>query len=231
MKRAYFFFLLLFFVGCLQDNAFREYRYNPFQFPYPEYFLKAERVDFTTKMPLEPVANPVNINFFGLTSTIDSEWFDAEKGTDAVRRYTLNGKTQFILYTNKEVRFGCSDEVSASINRDFCSGFQSSKEFFEKLYTLTPADLEEPSLSVVGDSWIVHRKGWLFEGTQNIVIYEGTDFIAFRRDFKGGESEKITTEIHLFLHQRETSWVTLGMKDCPDAFVGQFLKGLHVDEG
>ncbi|WP_300674743.1 hypothetical protein [Desulfoluna sp.] len=39
------------------------------------------------------------------------------------------------------------------------------------------------------------------------------------------------TEIHLFRPQTETTWITLGMEDCPEAFVDQFLLGLHVNEG
>ncbi len=232
MKRSYFIFLLFFFfAGCLQNNEFKDYRYNPFQFPYPEYYLKADRVDLTKKTPLEPLKNPVNINFFGLTTAIESEWFDSVGGAKGTKKYTLKGKTRFILYTNKELRLGCDDEGSAALNRDFCSGFRSSKEFFEKLYTLTPADLEELTPSLMGDSWIIHRKGWLFERTKNIMIYENPDFIAFRRDFNGGSRGKIMTEIHLFRPQTETTWITLGMEDCPEAFVDQFLLGLHVNEG
>jgi len=223
--------MFFFCVGCLHDAKFNSYRYNPFQFPYPEYYLKAERVDLTKEVRLKPLMHPVKIKFFCFTTTLESKWFDSVGERDGTKRYTIKGKTQFVLFTNKELRFGCNEEASATMNKDFCSGFRSSKEFFEKLYTLTPEDLEEPGPSLIGDSWIVHRKGWLFEGTEKIVIYESPDFTAFRRDYKGGVSGKLMTEIHLFRPQTEANWVTLGMENCHDSFVAQFLQGLHVDEG
>lgn len=81
---------------------------------------------------------------------------------------------------------GCVDEIEKN-NKDFCSSFIYTKDFYQKLFTLTPDDLSKSQYVAKGYVGIVHRKGKMFYRVSDIMIYKGGNSVAYRMDFKDSD--------------------------------------------
>jgi hypothetical protein len=49
--------------ACSTNQGFEGYRYNPFQYPYPEYYLKAESIAISNEK-IKPENSIVKLGFF-----------------------------------------------------------------------------------------------------------------------------------------------------------------------
>jgi hypothetical protein len=185
--------LLLALSGCSCNENFSGYRYNPFQFVYPEYHLKAE-VSPIISSGL-PEANGSPIEFYGLKTTLPAQWNTlAESKTVGEDRVIFkSGGNVIMIFREKEKLLGCGYSEFKEGNKDFCSAFESTEDFYWKLYTLTP---ELVSKENSGQKWIVHKKGQLFEDVERIRIYKGQDVTVYRSDFKPGS--RLKTELFVF---------------------------------
>ena len=79
--------------------------------------------------------------------------------------------------------------------KDYCSAFKTPQELFHKLFTLTPETADS-----VGDKWIVHAKGIVFENVKKIEIYSSDKYIAYVKFIKDSciKETKFSHEISLF---------------------------------
>ena len=184
MKRIALFCFAVFIFGCSSHTGFETYRNNPFQFPYPEYHMKAETVAVHSGKLSGDVET---IEVFGIRFDIEKRYVDQIRkrgGTYAIKK---DGKLRFIVFENKEILMGCKDATVRKNSKDYCSAFASTKEYFEKLFLLTPEDLSKEKYHATGNRWIVHQKGYMFQDIEKITIYkkDGADgFTIFREDYK-----------------------------------------------
>jgi hypothetical protein len=59
------------------------------------------------------------------------------------------------------------------------------KEFYYKLFTLTPESLNKKEFAGIGNQWIVHQKGAFFEQiSPPLTIYANESYLAFRQNFR-----------------------------------------------
>jgi len=85
---------------------------------------------------------------------------------------SINSKGNvLIIHREKDNLLGCTDEEGRNLNKDFCSAFASTREFFDKMYVLTPDDLKNSNNWQTGNKWIIHRKGFVFEGVNSTNRY------------------------------------------------------------
>lgn len=185
--------LLLALSGCSCNKYFTGYRYNPFQFVYSEYQLKAEVSPIITTDLAE--ANGPSIEFYGLKTTLSAQWNKlAESKTVGEDRVIFkSGSNVIMIFREKEKLVGCGYSEFKEGNKDFCSAFESTEDFYWKLYTLTP---ELVSKENSGQKWIVHKKGQLFEDIERIRIYKGQGVTVYRSDFK--PDSRLKTELFIF---------------------------------
>lgn len=228
-------FTMFFFVesafGTDSLGGFENYRYNPFQFPFPEYFKTPDTITVAEK-PLTDSGDFKRIEFFGLSASVRNNSFDTiidESGRGGSINYYIkkNKQKKFFLYNNKETLMGCSDTSLANLEKDYCSSFSSSQDFFLKLFTLTPNHLITEKYQARGYSWIVHQKGRWFKGIKKIRLYQGTKFYAFRRDFSDTSYNLKGTELNIFHLKIAPDWITLGVVTTDETFILQFLSSLR----
>jgi len=208
MKKITIVLVLLLTAACTTNNNlctdFENYRFNPFQFPYPEYYMKAKVIDID-KLHSPSRDGQTKINFFGLSAVISKEWFSNQdiSADGKTITFLIDNEKSFFLYQDSEQLMGCALPESREANKDFCSAFNSTKEYYEKLYMLTPDDLRKKEYAAKGNSWIVHQKGSWFAAPRQVTAiykYEGNDFVAYRRDFKTDKSgdKTVTSEVVIF---------------------------------
>ena len=182
------------FSGCGHNDGFRNYRSNPFQFPYPEYHLKADVID---RIDHVGEAGPTRkFRMFGLTASMSAGFFDdidTRFISDGQVYLNKNGKPVLLLNYYKEELMGCASAAMRSANMDFCAAFESTREFNEKLFLFTPEELRRINQYNPGNLWIVHKKGYVFEHTDKIYFFQLEGLAAFRQDLKDGK-----VQIHLF---------------------------------
>lgn len=182
--------------SCTINNDFQGYRYNPFQYPYPEYYLKAETITISD-VKAEHYPDMVKLEFFGFTSHVPRGLFNARQKSVQENQviYEADGKV-LIIYRENENLLGCADEEIKNKNKDFCSSFTSTREYYEKLFTLTPDTLRTGSCIQKGDKWIVHRKGFTFENAAKLIKYVKNGVEAYETCYKPGKA--ITKDMILF---------------------------------
>ncbi|MCP3872580.1 MAG: hypothetical protein GY699_05405 [Desulfobacteraceae bacterium] len=189
--------IIIFIAGCATQNGFEDYRFNPFQFPYSEYYLTAINIQEAKKpQDLEALSE---LNVFGVKIRINKNNFDEViKNKDLNTPFILKKNNTLVLLANyhQDSLMGCKSKVSREAHKDFCSAFNSSKEFNKKLFTLTPNDINNPAPLGDGDLWIIHKKGYVFEQTEAIYIYELDNLTAFRQDLNSKASGDF--QIHIF---------------------------------
>lgn len=211
----------------LECHDFKYYRYNPFQFHYDEYFLKADIIRSVSFNHEEE--NSVGVlNLYGLKAKIDERYFDEVVEAKSPQSDILVKKDNEIVFLagyEKERFMGCKPGSEASDHKDLCSAFGSSKEFNIKLFRLTPEDL--PNLTI-GEKWIVHMKGIVLKNTASIRIYKLDDLVAFRQNFK--DNTRIKTQIFIFPDAMTPDWVTLVFTDVDERLIEQLLYSINANQ-
>ena len=228
MKKIFFILALILSVtNAFADNqnyeGFKNYRYNPFQFPYPEYYLKAEVIEIKS---LETKLDETRtiIDFYGLSEIISKKWFDNMSGENKSGRalcYRIGKSCKLVIYENKEDLRGCIAQEVRNAERDFCSAFSSSQEYYDKVWLLTPDDLRKVEYASVGNSWLIHNKGILFTDVKLLYKYQGMNFVAYRRDYKDGtpgEKSNLKTELTVFHQKIAPNYISIGIGDTDDNY-------------
>ena len=174
-------YLLLFFCSnVFAHEQAEDYRSNPFQFRLPEYKYKATpiQIDSISK----PSANYKTVMYDNYTFFLPKSFsFQKEDGMSTWLIRDKNKKGLFFISTNPSDFLLCGD---SSIEKDYCSVFNTRKELLFKTFTLTPEDLAKPEYMSKGYSWIVFYKGIHFKYVSDIKIYERDGFSFFREDIK-----------------------------------------------
>lgn len=167
------------------------YRFDPFQWIYPEYFYKAETVPVEKKPQAKRGAR---IKFFGLSACFPEIYSkDISLEHDIMTMKSESGSHVLIMKASGDAML-CSEEKRIR-NRDFCSAYKTAEELFHKLFTLTPETAE-----TTGDKWIVHDKGREFDNVKKILIFSDDSFLAYVKYIKNDliESAGYSHEINLF---------------------------------
>ena len=170
------------------ENFKKCYRLFPFQWIYPEYYFEADIKKLKEKSTCKP--NYTRVEFFGLSACIPDIYTETIKKDGKYCTFKLNKKndandtkTRLLIIkksnNNEDVWSLCSNKKGEPNIKDLCSSFDSYRDYLHKVYTLTPDKVES-----IGDMWIVHHKGWHFEGVKNIKIYKGRNFVIFVEIFK-----------------------------------------------
>ncbi len=172
-----------------------DHRLNPFQFPLPEYNLKAKTIKL--KNLDTPPDNYKLVKLLGNIAIIPkvgkiapSKVFLDPLYVDA----TDGSKVIFIMNKEKDNFILCSDE-DRKITMDYCSAYNSRRDYFLKLWTLTPVDLEKEKYIQAGYSWLVHQKGSVFQFVDELIIYEKDNFTFFRKNMTPESSNKVSFHI------------------------------------
>jgi hypothetical protein len=212
--------------GYSSNHGFDGYRYNPFQYAYPEYYLKAEAIPINeTKINSEN--NMAKIDFFGLSSFVPMELFNAKhRDVSEIKIAYKTAGNVLIIHREKEILPGCTDEEERNLNKDFCSAFTSTREFYDKLYTFTPADLKRSDNQQTGNKWIVHRKGFMLENVSKTNKYIGKDFVAYESNYKTGGN--MTKYMILFLDKTYPYYFTFATNISGDHFFKEILGSLKL---
>lgn len=217
--------MVLLFSGCSTNQGFEGYRYNPFQYPYPEYYLKAETIPISSeKMKAEN--NMVQLEYFGLRSYVQAESFNPK--LKDVRENTIIFKDHdkvLVIDRVKDSLIGCDDEQVKNSNKDFCSAFDTSKEYYEKLFTVTPQDLRGANKQIIGNKWIVHRKGFTFENVEKLHKYTGRCFVSFESIYKSGSN--MTKDMILFRDKTKQYYIIFATNHKDDLFFKKLLETLQ----
>jgi hypothetical protein len=210
--------------SCTTHQGFEGYRYNPFQYPYDEYYLKAETIPIDS-IKVDVANNMVKLEFFGLASYVPAVLFNAK--TKALKEneiiYKSDGKV-LIIRKEKDNMIGCADEDVRNRNKDLCSAFSSTKEYYNKLFTLTPDDLKSNSDFQAGDKWIVHRKGFTFENAIKLDKYVGNGIEAFVSNYNPGRN--MTKDVILFSDRTYPYYLTFSTNITDDMFFRKLLENL-----
>lgn len=174
--------------SCTINHDFQGYRYNPFQYPYPEYYLKADTIVIHDEKT-DQYPEMVKLDFFGLTSSVPGRLFKARQKSVKENEiiYESDGNV-LIIHREIDNLLGCADEEIRNRNNDFCSSFTSSRQYYEKLFSLTPDTLRTGSGIQTGDKWIVHRKGFTFENAAKLIKYVKNGIVAYETYYKPGKS-------------------------------------------
>ena len=168
----------------------------------PVYYLKAHVIEIKPDKKT-PDNDQIQINFFGLTSTISSKWFDNKREQNAALAYQLQDKLRFLISYDQMGKMGC-DKPTDDNERDFCGAFESPQEYYDKIWTLTADDLEKPQYAGRGNYMVVQQKEMWFANPDVTAVYKyrGNNFVAYRRDFKySGGSKAMKSELIIF-HQK-----------------------------
>ena len=222
MKKICCFCLVFILVGCSSQKGFENYRDNPFQFPYQEYYLKA---DIQTVQPNKAPETSMTIDAFGMSFSIDTRFAD-----DVVRRNGIyivrkSGEKVLVVMQGKEEMMGCNDVVKEN-EKDFCSAFASTKAYLEKLFLLTPKNLSEEQYRAAGNRWIVHNKGALFKNVDKISIYRSSSFEAFRTDFRPSNNQT-RVDLRIFHQNIAPDFIIIGFVDKNETLIKQILSTIH----
>lgn len=213
------------------NSGFVYYRLNPFQFPYKEYYITPDTIVLSTqanfKLNRSDSVTLKNISFF-----LDTAWFDRYSpqtvDTCSIGFYKKNRK-RFVVSYSKENRMGCLDSMTRQVEKDFCSCFSSSEDYFYKLFTLTPEQLGKDPFLARGYDWIVHNKGSYFQNVRKISIYQKDDLVAFRRDFVKSGEIPITTELVVFPKIIVPDYVTVILINPNEALLNNVLYSVHCN--
>jgi hypothetical protein len=210
--------------ACVQRNDFKAYRYNPFQYPYPEYYIEADTitVEAVTFLDFQDMGR---IEFFNKTAYIPMNLLDPTpiSANDDKVIFKKDNKI-LIIERIKDTSIGCLDELTRMSNRDFCSSFSSSQEFFDILFTKTPDILFYTENKRIGYQWILHKKGIYFENVKYSRKYIGKNFIAYESKYIQG---KMTKDLILFFEGNKNYFYTISTNIDDTNFFDTFLKSIR----
>ncbi len=200
-----------------------KYRVYPFQWVFPEYFYKAEIIPVDSS-PSTPKGY-VKIDFFGLKSCLPEKYTQQiEKKNNRIIFKTLESNKRIIFSKASDRSYLCKNE-NASYQQDYCSSFNSASELFDKLFTLTP-----DTALTVGDKWIVHSKGNVFQEVKKIEIRTGDRFIAYVKFINEPFIEKrnLAYDVTLFhTYGPYSSHVVVCFPDTDEETLKHFLQGIE----
>lgn len=169
-----------------------DYRFDPFQWIYPEYYYKADIIP-VQKEKIAPDGY-TKVEFFGLTAYIPSNYTDKITREHDIMSFWSKAGDRILMLKATNDTFFCSDEKLA-YQKDYCSAYKTPQELFHKLFTLTP-DIAEN----IGDKWIIHDKGLQFDNAKKIEIHSDDKFMAYVKFIKDSLVKKteFSHEITLF---------------------------------
>ncbi|MBU1169417.1 MAG: hypothetical protein KKD44_07615 [Proteobacteria bacterium] len=206
------------------EDFLTEYRNYLFLWIYPEYYYSADII------PVQKEKSPPNgytkIEFFGLSAFIPSLY--THEITRKYDRMYFKSKTGdwLMMLKASDSSMLCSEKQQA-YQKDYCSAFKTVQEYNHKLFTLTPDTVES-----VGDKWIVHGKGLVFQDTQNIKIYSSDKFMAYVRIIKDSlvkeKKIKFSHEITLFhVNGPINSHITICFLANDDTLLNHFISTIE----
>jgi hypothetical protein len=222
MKNIFYICLSLFVLGCSNQVGFENYRNNPFQFPFPEYYLKAD-IESVPSNDLQ--SEHLKIDIFNTTFSINKNFADEVIKKNNFFVIKKSCEKVFIVMSDNEKFMGCNDEVR-ELEKDFCSAFSTTKDYLEKVFMLTPDDLSKEKYLAVGNRWIVHNKGHLFQEVEKIKIYKSTNFEAFRTDFKPSNNQ-VKVDLRIFQNKDPKKFLIFAFVNRNEPLIKQILTTLQ----
>lgn len=225
MIRHLFFIILISasLSACVQRNYFKAYRYNPFQYPYPEYYIEADTITVEA-VTFADFQGMGRIEFFNKTAYIPMNLLDPtpiSANNDKVIFKEANNI--LIIERSKETSIGCLDELTRISNRDFCASFSSSQEFFDILFTKTPDILLDTGTKRIGYQWILHKKGIYFENVEFTRKHIGRNFIAYESKYFHVKTVK---DLILFFEEDDDYFYTISSNIDDKYFFETFLQSI-----
>ena len=212
--------------ACQSNSAFINYRNDPFQFPYPEYYLEAKEI---TIQKLFYNSDQVSIEFDAkrIAFNIDKN-FSVRIEKRYGSYYLWSGeKLLGLLNFEKEFYMGCRGDTKL-YQKDFCGAFNSSEEYFLKLFTLTPNDLVPDKYTGIGNKWIVHNKGSWFKNVNQLIVYHFKEGVAFRRDFNSDSDQKMKSELIIFHKNVAPNYIGIGLTTSNSELVENIIASLQI---
>lgn len=175
------------------DDFLTKYRSYPFQWVFPEYYYKAEviRVEKENKPQ-----GYTKVDFFGLSACIPSKYTYEMKRKNDIMYFKSKAGDRIMMIKSQDSSMLCS-ESNNDYMKDYCSAFKTVQEYNHKLFTLTPDTAQS-----LGDKWIVHDKGGVFDNAKKIEIYSDDLFMGYVKVIKDSlvkeKQMKFSHEIYLF---------------------------------
>ena len=207
------------------SEEFSNYRSSPFQWVHPEYYYKAKIINVQNDKYKSNGQS--KIAFFGLSAKLPAGYEKSKKNisdTTIGFRSSLSKKSNMVISINDEAIL-LGTEFSRKREKDYYSAFNSAKEWYHKLFTLTPDIVNEKTFT--GDLWLIHGKGMLFEHIKKIAIYKGNNFTAYASFYKK-DNPYLDKEIILFHEDLpEDKYISMGFRNV-NLNVRQFLATLEI---
>ena len=209
--------------ACVQRNDFEAYRYNPFQYPYPEYYIKSDTITVETANFTDN-QNMGRVEFFNRTAFIPLHIMDQNPiSTNNNKVIFKKGNNILMIERSKDTSIGCLDELTRTSKRDFCASFSSSQEFFDILFTKTPDILLNAGTKRIGYQWILHKKGIYFENVEFTRKYIGKNFIAYESKYFHGKTVK---DLIIFFTEDDDYFYTISSNIDDKYFFETFLQSI-----
>lgn len=206
------------------DTFIKNYRMYPFQWIFPEYYYKAKtiRINKETAVP----KGYSKINFFGLSACVPTQYTHKIERRQDILYFIAKDKRFIMMIKSPESSALCSEE-NQNIMKDYCSAFTTSQEYNHKLFTLTPE-----TANSIGEKWIVHDKGGVFENTKKIEIYSADMFIAYAKQIKDKlvDEKKIGYSHEIVLYHSNgplNSFITISFLSKNDQLLKQLLSTIE----
>lgn len=212
------------YIVAQQSNAFQDYRFNPFQFPYPEYEYTAEQILIDKIIRSEKDIKIIDC--FGVSISFPIEIVDhvEKKSKSQILIKSKNNMAIVVNFENDNL-MGCTNESEREKNRDFCSAFNSTEDFYNKLFTLTPKDLSSDKYSSTGFKWIVHRKGQMFNRVSGLRVYKANNYSVYRTDIKD-EKMSIKSELYIFPKSIKPNYIIISMNFKDDEIIKTIVSSI-----
>jgi len=218
-------------IVILSSSIFLACSANQIQLTDAEYFTTAKVIHVEQKNSI--AQDDIKIDFFGFSAFVSSKWLNKQHRTshkEAIA-YKISNADKFLILYNRDELMGCATPKDNSNEKDFCSAFKSTQEYYDKVWTLTPDDLKDPQYATRGNYILVYeKKSWF--GTQKAVAiykYQGNDFVAYRRDFKPDEENRSMTSNLVVFHQKikPISFIITSFVDNNDELFEQILSTIQ----
>ena len=191
--------VILFFLSCsgtsfadssrnlINDDFLKNYRSNPFQWIFPEYFYKADTVDIKIKKTA-PVGYK-RVDFFGLTACVPEKYtHEISRKNNVITLRAKKGAYRILIIKASDSAYFYNDE-----NHTYY--YKTVEDMYHKIFTLTPKDA-----LTIGDKWLIHSKGTIFEEVKKIQIFSSDRFMAYLKVIKDTlvKKRKFAYELTLF---------------------------------
>jgi len=227
MKRFMFLIIIMGVYACQSNVNFTGYKSNPFQFPDSDYYLEAKEVKVQQSF-IDPDQVSIQNGNICIAFNMDKD-LSVRVGMEYGNYYLWSDeKLLGVLNFEKENYMGCSENTKL-YEKDFCGAFKSSKEFYFKLFTLTPDDLDQDQRVGIGDKWIIHKKGSWFKNTNKLIIYHLKEGIVFRRGFDSKSSQKMKTELIIFHEDIDSDYIGIGLTTSDEKMIENMISTLQLN--